>query len=47
MFYPHPKGGNIVWTYVEDNVIQEKKEYKAMGLRGFGIIYLKKRRVGV
>ena len=27
---PHPKGGNIVWTYVQDNVVGEKEEYKSI-----------------
>ena len=35
MSVPHPKGGNIVWTCVEDNIIKEKEDYKAIGLRGF------------
>ena len=32
---PHPKRGGIVWTCVEDNVVGEKEEYKAIELRGF------------
>ena len=32
---PHPKGGKIVWTYVKDHVIEEKEDYKEIGLRGF------------
>ena len=35
MSIPHPKGKNIVWTCVKDNIINEKEEYKAIGLRGF------------
>ena len=35
MVVPHPKGGGIVWTCVEDNVVGEKEEYKAIELRGF------------
>ena len=31
----HPKGGNIVWTCVKDNIVKEKEAYKAIGLRGF------------
>ena len=31
---PHPKGGNIVWTCVKDNIIEENYQYKAIGLRG-------------
>ena len=32
---PHPKGGKIVWTCVKDHVIEEKEDYKEIGLRGF------------
>ena len=32
---PHPTGGGIVWTCVKDNIIQEKDQYKAIGIRGF------------
>ena len=32
---PHPKGGNIVFTCVNDNIIDEKEKYEAIGLRGF------------
>ena len=28
----HPKGGNIVWTFVKDHIIKEKYQYKAIGL---------------
>ena len=35
MSIPHPKGGGIVWTCVKDNIIEEKEDYKAIGLRGF------------
>ena len=31
----HMKIGNIVWTSVEDNVINEKEEYKTIRLHGF------------
>ena len=31
----HPKRGNIVWNSVKDNITEEKKEYEAIGLRGF------------
>ena len=27
--------GNIVWTCVKDNIIEETEEYKAIGLHGF------------
>ena len=32
---PNPKGGNLVWTCVKDNIIEEKDQYEAIGLRGF------------
>ena len=32
---PHPKGGAIVWTCVKDHIIDEKEDYKDIGLRGF------------
>ena len=32
---PHPKGGDIVWTCVKDHIIDEKEDYKSIGLRGF------------
>ena len=32
---PHPKGGTIVWTCVKDHVIDEKEDYKEIGIRGF------------
>ena len=32
----HPKGGNIVRTCVKDHIIDEKEDYKDIGLRGFG-----------
>ena len=31
----HKKGGNIVLTCVEDNIIEEKEDYKDIGLCGF------------
>ena len=31
----HPKGGNIVWDCVKDNITKEKEDYKDIGLRGF------------
>ena len=31
----HPKGGEIVWTCVKDHIIDEKEDYKDIGLRGF------------
>ena len=35
MSVPHPKGGAIVRTYVKDHIIDEKEEYKDIGLGGF------------
>ena len=35
MSVPHSKGGTNVWTCVKDHVIDEKKDYKDIGLRGF------------
>ena len=32
----HPKGGEIVWTCVKDDIIEEKEDYEYIGLRGFG-----------
>ena len=31
----YPKGGAIVWTCVKDHIIDEKEDYKDIGLRGF------------
>ena len=36
MSVPHPKRGAFVWTCVKDNIIDEKDDYKDIGLRGFG-----------
>ena len=41
----HPKGGYIVSTCVEYNIIGGKEEYKAIRLKGFGS-KKKKRRIG-
>ena len=35
MSVPHPKGGNIFWTRVNDHIIDGNRQYKAIGLRGF------------
>ena len=35
MSVPHPKWGAIVWTCVKDHIIDEKEDYKDIGLRGF------------
>ena len=32
MSVPHPKGGNIVWNYVKDNIIEEREESEAIGI---------------
>ena len=32
---PHPKGGKIIWTCVDDNIIEEKEENREIGLIGF------------
>ena len=34
MSVTHQKGGNIVWTCAKDNIIEEKEDYEAIGLRG-------------
>ena len=35
MAVPHPKGSNIVWNCVKDNITEEKEDYKAIGICGF------------
>ena len=35
MSVPHPKGGDIVWTFLNNHIIDEKEKYKDIGLRGF------------
>ena len=35
MSVPHPKGGGVVWTCVKDHIIDEKEDYKYIGLHGF------------
>ena len=35
MSVPHPKGVYIVWACVKDDIIEEKEDYEAIGLRGF------------
>ena len=32
---PKPKGGTIVWACVKDHIIDEKEDYKEIGLCGF------------
>ena len=36
MSIPQKKGGRIIFTCVKDNIIEEKNQYKAIGLCGFG-----------
>ena len=45
MSVPHPKGRAIVWTCVKDRIINEKEDYKDIGIRGYDY-FLRKRRVG-
>ena len=33
--FPYPEGGDIVWTCVKDHIIDEKDQYKVIGIRGF------------
>ena len=35
MSVQHPEEGNLVWTCVNDHIIDEKEDYKDIGLRGF------------
>ena len=35
MSVPHSKGGSIVWTCVTGHIIDEKDDYKDIGLHGF------------
>ena len=35
MSIPHPKGGGIICTCVKNHIIDEKEQYKDIGLRGF------------
>ena len=43
---PHPKVGTIVWTCVKDHVIEEKEDYKEIGLRGFNCSIFEKKEGG-
>ena len=45
VYVSHPKGVNIVWTCVKDNIIQEKIILKPLDYRDLIINYLKKIRV--
>ena len=44
---PHPKGGKIVWTCVKDHVIEEKEDYKEIGLSGFDYSLFEEKEGGV
>ena len=46
MSVTHPKGGNIVWTCVKDNIIEEKEDYEAIGIRGFDYKLYEEEEVG-
>ena len=46
VFIPHPKGENIVWTCLKDHIIDEKDQYKYIGLRGFGYTLFEEEEVG-
>ena len=46
MSVPHPKGGSIFCTCVKDDIIDEKEDYKDIGLREFDYKSFGKRRVG-
>ena len=35
MYILNSKGGNIVWNFVKDHIIDEKEKYKDIGLRVF------------
>ena len=35
MSVPHPKGGELFWTCVNDNIINEKEQHEDILLRGF------------
>ena len=35
MFVPHPKGGEFVWDFVKDHIIEEKEQYKYIAPHGF------------
>ena len=35
MSVPHTNGGKSVWTCVKDHIIDEKEDYKYIGLHGF------------
>ena len=35
MSVPHPKGGELFWTCVNDNIINEKEQHEDIVIRGF------------
>ena len=35
VFFPDPKGRNIVWNCVKDHITEGKDQYRAIGLHGF------------
>ena len=41
MSVPHPKGGDIVWTCVNNHIINEKERKKSIGICGFNFKLLK------
>ena len=43
---PHPKGGKIAWTCVKDHVIEEKEEYKEIGICGFNYSLFEEKKGG-
>ena len=46
MSVPHPKGGTIVWTCVKDHEIDEKEDYKEIGICGFDYSLLEEKEGG-
>ena len=46
MSVSHPKGEEIVWTCVKDGIIDEKGDYKDIGLRGFDYKLFEEEEVG-
>ena len=46
MYVLHMKGGNMVWTYVKDNIIEDSSTTKLLDYVDLIIHYLKKMRVG-
>ena len=44
---PCPKGGNMVWNFLKDNIIKEKDQYEYIGLHGFGYTFFEEEEGGV